>query len=92
MNMAHLELRGRIKASGRTAATMARSVGISESHMHNILCARSFPTIDLAYDIIREVGGEPSEIYKLFPPGGISPDQVKNGIKGSRTIIRAGRK
>lgn len=64
----YLALRGRIKARGWTIADFARRLGISQSHANNILCARTYPTIDLCYDIINAIGAEPSEIYELFPP------------------------
>jgi transcriptional regulator with XRE-family HTH domain len=93
MSTKYLELRGRIRAKGWTIADMARKVGLSGSHLSNILCGRTSPQLSLCYDIIREVGADPSEIYKLFPPGGIAPDHTLGGRNQlSREVIHVGRK
>lgn len=68
MNRQHLKLRGHIKASGHTIETLARSTGVSTSHLNNVLCGRAYPKLDLCYAIIDEVNADKSDIYELFPP------------------------
>ncbi|MEA4869935.1 MAG: helix-turn-helix transcriptional regulator [Christensenella sp.] len=70
MNQNHLKLRGKMREKGLTIADIARKVGLSGSYISNILCGRFRPSIDLAYDIIKAAGADPSEIYNLFPPKG----------------------
>jgi len=68
MNEQHLKLRGHIKASGHTIVTLARKMGVSTSHLNNVLCGRSSPKLDLCYAIIDEVKADKADIYTLFPP------------------------
>ena len=68
MNERHLKLRGHIKASGHTIPTLARKVGVSTSHMNNVLCGRTSPKLDLCYAIIDEVKADKADIFALFPP------------------------
>lgn len=70
MSTRYLVLRGRLRAKGFTIADIARKTGASVSHMNNVLCGRAYPTLDLCYDIIKQLEADPSEIYKLFPPDG----------------------
>lgn len=68
MNELHLKLRGYIKASGHTISTLARKMGVSTSHLNNVLCGRSSPKLDLCYAIIDEVRADKADIFALFPP------------------------
>lgn len=68
MNERHLKLRGHIKSVGHTIPTLARKVGVSTSHLNNVLCGRSSPKLDLCYAIINEVKAEKKDIFDLFPP------------------------
>lgn len=95
MNQHYLELRGRIHAKGWSIADIARKTGVSESHMNNILCVRTYPKIDLCYDILKAIDAEPSEIYTLFPPGGVTPAREATLTaakeRQNRKVIRIGR-
>ena len=68
MNSSHLKLRGCIKAAGYTIPMLARKVGVSTSHLNNVLCGRSSPKLDLCYAIIDEVKADKKDIFDLFPP------------------------
>lgn len=72
MTKLYADLRGKMRAKELRIEDMARLTGVSTAHMNNILTGRSYPKIDLCYDILKHLG-EPAEmLFVYFPPDGRS--------------------
>lgn len=65
-------LRTRMHECGLRISDLARATGVSSAHINDILAARSYPKIDLCYDILKRLDVPPAELPYYFPPGGIT--------------------
>ena len=53
MERLYLELRGLMTAQDVTIKQLARGVGVSVTHINDILAGRTYPKTDLCYDILK---------------------------------------
>lgn len=72
----YILLRARMLTSSMTIRSLARSIGVSTTHINDILSGRRFPRTDICYDILKVLEVPPNEIYNYFPPAGITPKDV----------------
>jgi hypothetical protein len=45
-------------------------VGVSATHINDILAGRTFRNTDLCYDILKYLNAESANIFQYFPPAG----------------------
>jgi transcriptional regulator with XRE-family HTH domain len=88
----YMDLRGLMVAQGETSKSLARAVGVSATHISDILTGRRFPRTDLCYDILKHLNKEPSDIYLYFPPKGKRVEvPAQRPIQRGQPVIRVGR-
>ena len=88
----YMDLRGLMVAQGATIRSLARAVGVSTTHINDILAGRTYPKTDLCYDILKHLNKEPGEIYLYFPPKGKRVEvPVQRPVQRGQPIVRVGR-
>lgn len=70
MERLYQELKGKLRAEQMTTKMLARKLGISESHLSNVLNGRSSPRMDIAYEILGYLGVPLEDLPYYFPPNG----------------------
>jgi len=70
MERLYLDLRGLMTSQDVTIKQLARGVGVSATHINDILAGRTFPKTDLCYDILKYLNAESENIFQYFPPAG----------------------
>lgn len=70
MERLYLDLRGLMTSQDVTIKQLARGVGVSATHINDILAGRTFPKTDLCYDILKYLNAESANIFQYFPPAG----------------------
>lgn len=93
MERLYLDLRGLMTAQDVTIKKLARGVGVSATHINDILAGRTYPKTDLCYDILRYLNADTECIFLYFPPKGKRVEAaVKKAINPREPrIIRIGR-
>lgn len=72
MERLYLDLRGLMTSQDVTIKQLARGVGVSATHINDILAGRTCPKTDLCYDILNYLNADPANIFQYFPPEGKS--------------------
>ena len=93
MQRLYLDLRGLMTSQDVTIKQLARGVGVSATHINDILAGRTYPKTDLCYDILKFLNADATNIYQYFPPEGKkaeAPVRQAAGLRESR-IVRIGR-
>ena len=93
MERLYLDLRGLMTAQDVTIKELARGIGVSVTHINDILAGRSYPKIDLCYDILHFLATDTANIFLYFPPAGkkmISTTKL-NANPHAQKVIRVGR-
>ena len=70
MERLYLDLRGLMTAQDVTIKQLARGVGVSVTHINDILAGRTYPKTDLCYDILKYLNTDTENISLYFPPKG----------------------
>lgn len=93
MERLYLDLRGLMTAQDVTIKKLARGVGVSATHINDILAGRTYPKTDLCYDILRYLNADTGSIFLYFPPNGKRAETaVKKAINPREPrIVRIGR-
>ena len=93
MERLYLDLRGLMTAQDVTIKKLARGVGVSATHVNDILAGRTYPKTDLCYDILRYLNANTESIFLYFPPNGKRAEAaVKKAINPREPrIVRIGR-
>lgn len=63
-------LRARMCEYGLNSDALGRKTGVTAQHINNILGGRTYPRIDLCYEILALLDLPPNELPYYFPPGG----------------------
>lgn len=93
MERLYLDLRGLMTSQDVTIKQLARGVGVSATHINDILAGRTYPKTDLCYDILNYLNAEPANIFQYFPPAGKRagvPAKPDTNPRGQR-VVRIGR-
>ena len=93
MERLYLDLRGLMTSQDVTIKQLARGVGVSATHINDILAGRTYPKTDLCYDILKYLNADTAHIFQYFPPGGKKtevPAKQTNSPYEPR-IVRIGR-
>ncbi len=92
MKRLYLDLRGLMTSQDVTIKQLARGVGVSTAHINDILAQRTYPKIDLCYDILAFLDADKSKVFKYFPPKG---ERIEEPIvftnPRAQTVTRVGR-
>ena len=93
MERLYLDLRGLMTSQDVTIKQLARGVGVSATHINDILAGRTFPKTDLCYDILKYLNAEAANIFQYFPPAGKRAGVlVKPNTKPhEKRVVRIGR-
>ena len=93
MERLYLDLRGLMTAQDVTIKMLARGVGVSATHINDILAGRTYPKIDLCYDILRHLNADTENISLYFPPNGKRVEVASKKPTNQRQplVIRVGR-
>ncbi len=93
MERLYLDLRGLMTAQDVTIKKLARGVGVSATHINDILAGRTYPKTDLCYDILRYLNADTESISLYFPPKGKRAEVATKKPTNQREplIIRVGR-
>lgn len=93
MERLYLDLRGLMTAQNMTIKELARGVGVSVTHINDILAGRSYPKIDLCYDILHFLAADTANIFRYFPPAGkrMVSTAKQNANPYGQKVIRVGR-
>lgn len=93
MERLYLDLRGLMTAQDVTIKKLARGVGVSATHINDILAGRTYPKTDLCYDILHYLNADTERIFLYFPPKGKRAEAAvkKNANPLEQRIIRIGR-
>lgn len=93
MERLYLDLRGLMTAQDVTIKGLARGVGVSVTHINDILAGRTYPKTDLCYDILKFLNADTTDIFRYFPPTGKRPgvSSMPNINPREKRIIRIGR-
>ena len=93
MERLYLDLRGLMTSQDVTIKQLARGVGVSATHINDILAGRTYPKTDLCYDILKYLNAEPANVFQYFPPAGkraVIPVKPNANPREQR-IVRIGR-
>lgn len=93
MERLYLDLRGLMTAQDVTIKQLAHSVGVSVTHINDILAGRTYPKTDLCYDILKYLNADTESIFLYFPPKGKRVEAATRKAANPREqrIIRIGR-
>lgn len=93
MERLYLDLRGLMTSQDVTIKKLARGVGVSATHINDILAGRTYPKTDLCYDILRYLNADTESISLYFPPKGKRAEAAIKKPTNQREplIIRVGR-
>jgi transcriptional regulator with XRE-family HTH domain len=93
MERLYLDLRGLMTAQDVTIKQLARGVGVSATHINDILAGRTYPKTDLCYDILRYLNADTESISLYFPPNGKRAEAALKKATSPREprIVRIGR-
>lgn len=93
MERLYLDLRGLMTAQDVTIKKLARGVGVSATHINDILAGRTYPKTDLCYSILDYLNADTDNIYLYFPPNGKRAEAAIKKPANPREplIIRVGR-
>ena len=93
MERLYLDLRGLMTSQDVTIKQLARGVGVSATHINDILAGRTYPKTDLCYDILKFLNADATNIYQYFPPKGKRTEAPARQIACPREprIVRIGR-
>lgn len=93
MERLYLDLRGLMTAQDVTIKKLARGVGVSATHINDILAGRTYPKTDLCYDILNYLSADTERIFLYFPPNGKRTEAaVKKTFNTHESrIVRIGR-
>jgi len=94
MERLYLDLRGLMTSQDVTIKQLARGVGISATHINDILAGRTCPKTDLCYDILKYLNADAGNIFLYFPPDGKRAATVVLQRESPREqrIVRVGRR
>ena len=70
MERLYLDLRGLMTSQDVTIKQLARGVGVSATHINDILAGRTYPKTDLCYDILNFLNADATNFFQYFPPKG----------------------
>jgi len=93
MERLYLDLRGLMTSQDITIKKLARGVGVSATHINDILAGRTFPKTDLCYDILHFLSADTDAISLYFPPKGKRNEVAarKNTNPYEQRVVRVGR-
>lgn len=93
MERLYLDLRGLMTAQDVTIKQLARGVGVSATHINDILAGRTYPKTDLCYDILKHLNADSEGISLYFPPKGKRAEATAKKAVNPREprIVRVGR-
>ena len=93
MERLYLDLRGLMTAQDVTIKQLARGVGVSVTHINDILAGRTYPKTDLCYDILKYLNADTENISLYFPPKGKRVETTAKKAVNPREprIVRVGR-
>ena len=93
MERLYLDLRGLMTAQDVTIKQLARGVGVSATHINDILAGRTYPKTDLCYDILKYLNADTENISLYFPPNGKRVEAAAKKTVNPREprIVRVGR-
>ncbi len=93
MERLYLDLCGLMTSQDVTIKHLARGVGVSATHINDILAGRTYPKTELCYEILSYLNAEPTNVFQYFPPAGKRAEvpAKANTNPREKRIVRIGR-